>query len=174
MKIRLLTIPLLFCSLLTSHSVMAQGKVETIKKAQLASDNDARGSQKKIDKIDDQTTDMTYKYRQVLKKIENTKAYNAQLGKLITEQAQEKIDMADKIESLKNTNKGIVPLMLKMVETLDQFVELDMPCLPQERTKRTADLNAMMNKADISTSEKFRRVLEGYQVENEYGRTIEA
>ena len=32
----------------------------------------------------------------------------------------------------------------------------------------------MMNRADINSSEKFRRVLEAYQVEVDYGRTIEA
>ncbi|NQZ01695.1 MAG: DUF3450 domain-containing protein, partial [Bdellovibrionales bacterium] len=62
----------------------------------------------------------------------------------------------------------------KMTDTLGQFVELDAPFLPEERQKRVADLKVMLNKANISTSEKFRRILEAYQIENEYGRTIES
>ena len=78
------------------------------------------------------------------------------------------------IEDLKNTSREITPLMVRMVDTLEKFVTLDMPFLPEERTHRVAELKSMLNRADVSVSEKYRRILEAYQVENEYGRTIEA
>jgi hypothetical protein len=64
--------------------------------------------------------------------------------------------------------------MARMISTLKKFIELDVPFLPEERTKRVNDLSAMMERADISVAEKFRRVLEAYQIEVDYGRTIEA
>ena len=47
-----------------------------------------------------------------------------------------------------------------MVENLKAFVNLDIPFLQEERSKRLADLDSAMNRADITTSEKFRRILE--------------
>jgi hypothetical protein len=64
--------------------------------------------------------------------------------------------------------------MARMISTLEEFVALDVPFLEAERSKRINDLNEMMSRADIAVSEKFRRVLEAYQVEVDYGRTIEA
>jgi len=70
--------------------------------------------------------------------------------------------------------RQITPLMMRMITGLDQFVALDVPFLTEERSKRIASLKAMMDRADITSSEKFRRLLEAYQVEVDYGRTIEA
>lgn len=149
-------------------------KLDAATKIKGSTNLEAVKSQKKIDRLADQTQDMLLQYRQTLKKIENAKIYNAQLEKIIAQQIEEKSSIATQIDSLKETNQGIFPLMLKMVDTLKQFVALDVPFLPEEREKRIVDLTTLMDRADISTSEKFRRVLEAYQVENEYGRTIEA
>lgn len=136
--------------------------------------NMAQASQKKIDSLSDQTQTLLMKYRQTLKQIENAKVYNDQLRKIIKTQEEEKVSIKNQIEDLKDTAKGIVPLMVDMVANIKTFVELDVPFLPEERAKRVADLETLLTRADVSTSEKFRRILEAYQVENEYGRTIES
>lgn len=61
-----------------------------------------------------------------------------------------------------------------MIEGLSQFVALDVPFLAEERANRILDLQNMMDRADVSSSEKFRRVMEAYQVEMDYGKSIEA
>jgi len=64
--------------------------------------------------------------------------------------------------------------MQKMLDTLAQFVALDVPFLVEERSRRVTGLQQMMTRADVTISEKYRRILEAYQVEMDYGRTIEA
>ena len=68
----------------------------------------------------------------------------------------------------------VLPLMERMISTLDQFVKLDVPFLIEERTKRVETLKDVLGRADVSNSEKYRRILEAYQIEMEYGRTLDS
>ncbi|MCO4755256.1 MAG: DUF3450 domain-containing protein [Bacteriovoracaceae bacterium] len=167
---------MLMLSLSLSFSVAAEGgkKAKTVTKENKKNMNIGKASQKKVDRLSDQTQAMLMKYRQTLTQIKNAKIYNEQLKKIIKSQTIEKVSIGKQIEELKETNEGIVPLMVSMIENMEKFVSFDVPFLPEERSKRVTDLNNLLSRADISTSEKFRQVLEAYQIENEYGRTIEA
>jgi hypothetical protein len=61
-----------------------------------------------------------------------------------------------------------------MVNTLSSIIENDVPFLMTERLSRVEELKEILIQSNISTSEKFRRVFEAYQIENEYGRTVES
>lgn len=141
---------------------------------QLKNDKLAQKGQKTVDKVDDERQKMFEEYRMTLRKIDSTKAYNKQLVELMQSQDKEKVSLAKQIDSIKGTNKEIVPLMISMVDTIEKMVELDTPFLKEERKNRVDNLKKMMKRADVTTSEKYRRILEAYQIENEYGKTIEA
>lgn len=152
----------------------SKAKLGTNFKEQIKSDQITKDSQKSVDLIQSEKEKLFDEYRKTLQKIENAKIYNAQLEKLLINQDEEKVSLTKQIASIKETNEGVVPFMLQMLETLDKMVTTDTPFLPEERNNRVKDLKEMMNRADVSTSEKFRRILEAYQIENEYGRTLEA
>ena len=149
-------------------------KLKDTQGAQMKVDQAARNSQERVTKMAEKTKSLLHEYRAHLRKIENTKVYNAQLRKLIQSQKEEMVSMTNQIQEVKKTSQGIVPLMLRMTNSLEEFIKLDVPFLPEERQGRLNQIKQMMDKAKVSTSEKFRRVLEAYQIENEYGRTIEA
>ena len=83
-------------------------------------------------------------------------------------------DLNAAIDEVSVIERQITPLMIRMIDGLEQFVQLDVPFLPKERAERIASLKSMMDRADVAASEKFRRVMEAYQVEMDYGRTMEA
>ena len=82
-------------------------------------------------------------------------------------------DLAESIDKVTLIERQITPLMLRMIDGLEQFVNLDMPFLMDERMARIDRLREMMDRADVAVSEKFSQVMRAYQIENEYGRTME-
>jgi hypothetical protein len=130
-------------------------------------------TQKRIDKLDDETKAMLEEYQRLSRELEVLEVYDAQLERLVTSQQAEKTSLQQQMQSLELTQREIVPLMLRMLAWLEEFVAIDQPFLPEERTLRIQQLKALMDRADVSVGEKYRRVLEAYQIEMEYSRTIE-
>jgi len=70
--------------------------------------------------------------------------------------------------------RQIPALIVRMVDGLEEFVELDLPFNEQERDKRVTDMRNLSESASVTDAEKLRRVLESWEIENEYGRDISA
>ena len=131
-------------------------------------------AQKAIEKASDEADKLLTDYRRTLQEIESLRLYNQQLESVVDSQKGELAALHEQIADIDNVERRLGPLMARMIDVLSRFVELDLPFLPKERAKRMDDLRAMMKRSDVSLSEKYRRLMEAYQVENEYGRTIEA
>lgn len=141
---------------------------------QVKTEEAAKASQKRIEALDSETSKMLGDYRQMVAEAQSLKAYNAELAVQVQSQTEQVQAMSKQISEIETTSKEVLPMMQKMLTTLDQFVALDLPFLMEERTNRVAQLKEMMSRADVSTSEKYRRIVEAYQIEMEFGRTIEA
>ena len=70
--------------------------------------------------------------------------------------------------------RQMTPLVIRMIDGLEQFVELDVPFHMDERRRRIAFLRSNLDRSDVTIAEKFRQVLEAYKIESEYGRKIDA
>tara|TARA_B100000768_G_scaffold178992_1_gene195780 strand:- start:2922 stop:3698 length:777 start_codon:yes stop_codon:yes gene_type:complete len=131
-------------------------------------------TQDQIISLDEQTRILLAEFQSTSKEYESLKLYNDQVQKIINSQLNEIENIILKIDELDQTNQRIVPLMLKMIDGLENFIQLDLPFLMTERKDRVINLKTTMDRGDISTSEKFRLITEAYKTELEYGRTIEA
>jgi len=152
----------------------AKGGLDRIVKEQLSSDEAARASQERINKLDDETQRLLSEYRRALADAESYTIYARQLEAQVESQNTEMNAMQQQLVEVETTSREVAPLMERMLETLDRFVALDVPFLLEERRDRVAKLKLMMPRADVTISEKFRRIIEAYQVEMDYGRTVEA
>ncbi len=133
----------------------------------------AKTSQQKIDKIADQTASLLNDFKVVNKQIEGLRVYNSQLEKQLANQLTVISQLEESIANVTVMERQVQPLILKMLDGLEQFVALDVPFHKQEREERLAMLRNNQERADISVAEKFRQVLEAYKIESEYGRKID-
>jgi hypothetical protein len=148
--------------------------LEPLIKEQLAADEAAIGSQERINQLSDETRDMLLQYRQYLTETRNLNEYGRQLSTQVESQESEVALVKQQLVEIENTARNVLPLMEKMLDTLDRFVSLDVPFQLAERRKRVASLKDAMGRADVTISEKYRRIIEAYQIEADYGRTLEA
>ena len=148
--------------------------VNRVIQTQVQAERNAKGTQRQIDNLDDETQAIVADYRATLIEIDSLKSYVAQLERQVAAQQEEIGSIEEQLQQIESTNRGVLPLMEDMITALDQFVALDVPFLPKERSDRVAELETLMSRADISTAEKYRRILEAYQIEMEFGRNIEA
>ena len=133
----------------------------------------AQESQVRVDKVVTQTRTMEDQYRAILKEIDGLLIYNKLLELQIENQERVKVDLEQSIANVAIVNRQIVPVMTRMIDSLEQFISLDVPFLNQERADRVQSLKDLMSRQDVTVAEKFRKVTEAYQIENDYGRTIE-
>jgi hypothetical protein len=135
--------------------------------------NLAQQSQERINNIVEGTRSLEDQYRAINKEIDGLKVYNRLMRAQVEGQAATLEDIALSMDQVDVINRQIFPLMERMIDGLKQSVALDIPFLMDERNKRIADLEAIMERSDVTVAEKFRKVMEAYQIENDYGTTIE-
>ena len=172
-RIHRLWVPLLLVTALSAGSAMA-ANLNDIFGVTDRLNAQAKRSQAKIDALTEETRRLLNEYKTVLKEIEGLRVYNRQLAKQIGNQETEMSKLSVSIDQVTLIERQITPLMMRMIDGLEQFVELDLPFLPDERNNRVENLRSMMDRADVAVSEKFSQILRAYQIENEYGRTMEA
>ena len=169
--------------LLTHTFAWAQSSEEVVDEKELmqqaieieaSSSNDAASRQEFIDNVDSEILVLTGDIQFLSQQLDLTNIYNRQLQELIDSQNAEIISINEQMVELDKTNKGILPTLEEMVSTLESIINNDVPFLLTERKARVAELKDILKQSNISTSEKFRRVFEAYQIENEFGRTIES
>lgn len=134
---------------------------------------DAQKSQVRINKLQDETSDLIAKFKQVSKTIEGLRVYNAQLDKQLASQRDIMARLEESTSQVTVIQRQIQPLVLEMLDAIEQFVQLDAPYRKEDRLERIAKVRSLIDSADVTIAEKFRQVLEIYSIESEYARKVD-
>ncbi len=170
---RLIQVTSLFLALSLSVA-QAQDKTQQLVEKGLDRLADNQAAQQSVDGQLEQIEAMEKAYQDELRLLDGLNMYNAMLQRQLDDQQMQISKFNTSINNATQIERQIMPLLVRMVDALDTFVAVDMPFLMEERTQRVMALRELLHKAEYTTSEKTRRVFEAYQIENEYGYTIES
>lgn len=159
---------------LAGSQVAAADPLNDLHKAEAGIHKAAAKSQDKIGTIYEQTQELLAEYRGVVDERENLKVYNDHVASLVADQ-NTRIESFDRqIAGIDALKAGVVPLMYRMIDTLEAFIDADIPIALDDRKARVERLRDLMTNSNVTTSEQYRLVLEAYEIENSYGDLFNA
>lgn len=133
-----------------------------------------RASQKRIDRIDDETQNLLGDFQTVSQSVDDLRIFNAQLQAQVNGQVKTIADLEQSIDDIATIRRQITPEMVAMVDALEEFVQGDIPFRKEERMERVANLRTYLEDGGITEAERFRLILDAYTQEVEYGRSVES
>ena len=160
-------------SMFSASMATAQSLEKPIEE-QVKANVDGAQSQKRVEEVATATDGLIGEYRLTLKKIESLDIFNNQLKGVVQSQDEELASLQRQIDSVEEVSRSVTPLMLDMIDSLDKFINVDVPFDVENRKNRVNQLRVIMRRSDVADAERYRRILEAYQIENDYGRTIES
>jgi septal ring factor EnvC (AmiA/AmiB activator) len=163
-----------FATVLASASFPLAAQLDAAAQTSQQTAQETEGSQRRIDQLDTQTQALLNDYRANLKQLEQLTRYNASQERQVVAQQREMASLRADIENVSSLQRSVQPLIEDMLAALGKFIEADIPFQPAERSSRLERLEALMDNPDQSAAQRYRLIVEAYQIENEYGRTIEA
>ncbi|HAT42836.1 MAG TPA: hypothetical protein DCS87_14095 [Rheinheimera sp.] len=129
-------------------------------------------SQEKVNNIYEQSQELLAEYRALVEQTENLKVYNDNVNEQVKNQVEEIDSLQKQIGTIEGTKQGIIPLMTKMVDTLEAFIKADMPIDLTKRLERVQHLREYLVNPSINTSEQYRLVLDAYKIEKNLGTVV--
>ena len=114
------------------------------------------------------------RYARLVGDAESIAAHNALVEHQIGTQQTELAELQAQLNGMDATSAEFPALLERMFSALEQFVASDVPFVDpiSDRKARIARLRELMTTEGTSPSERFRRLVEAYQIELEYGRTV--
>lgn len=134
----------------------------------------AQESQERINEIVNDTDRLIGQYKNVLKTVDGLKVYNAQMERSIERQMQAMEELTENIKNVTDVKRQVEPLLVRMIDGLEQFIRNDLPFQLEERLAGLDRVKDLMTNPDVDSSERFRSVFELYQIENDYGRVFQS
>ena len=161
-------------SLVIGSAAMGQTTLTEVLDEGISANQLAQESQARVNEIVDDTDKVITEYKNVLKTVDGLKVYNAQMDRSIERQMQAIQELTDNIKNVTDIKRQVEPLLTRMVDGLETFINNDLPFRLEERLAGLERVKDLMTNPDVDASERFRSVFELYQIESDYGNVFQS
>ena len=154
-----------------------QGRADEVGEAldaSLTAQRAARESQQRVNKLHQETRALHEKRRGAEWQVLQLAAYAEQLEQEALVQERKRVEVEAELERVASTGTDLLPLTQRMLAELEALIARDQPFLQEVRQKRVAEMKVLLDDPQRSIAEKFRRVLEAWRSEVEYGYSLGA
>jgi len=152
-----------------TFGVAAQAQLSSAIKTAERSTAAGAAAQARIDRIDDKVGEVVREYRAALQEKE-TVALNVDQQKIFLKSQENEINsLRSQIDRVGEIQSQLLPMMLRMIGSLEAFIADDVPFQMEEREGRIAKLKELASDPNQSPAELYRQIMNAYQIELSYG-----
>ncbi|MDI6796279.1 MAG: DUF3450 domain-containing protein [Desulfatibacillaceae bacterium] len=130
-------------------------------------------AQKALDDWDREHTELVARYKSLAAQVEQKKALVEDAEGLVQALMEQAASLTARKEQAARMADGIMPFLFEAVSSLKSIVEGGEPFLAEERRLRVEALEKNLADLSVPPGEKFRKVMEAFFLEAEYGNTLE-
>ncbi len=164
---RLISRCLMLCVLLLAAGPRAEPLAEILSSGEQSAAA-GQAAQAEVDRLAEETRRLLEEYKSVGRQIEGLGIHNARLERLHQDQQRRLAELEVAGAGALALQREMAPLLTRMIDSLEQFISLDLPFRLAERNARIAALRRGMESADTPVDMSFRAVLLAYRTELDY------
>lgn len=132
----------------------------------------ARESQQRVDRIAAEIRTLRQQQQDLRGRALQLSVYAAQLELQAKAEEDSRAAIEAQIAGIQKTEAGLLPLAQQMVTDLERFVAADLPFQIERRRGRVQELRQLLADPERNTADKFRRVLDVYRSEVDFGYSL--
>ena len=130
-------------------------------------------TQKTIDTLSDTRRVLFEEYDSLSRELASLSAHNAQLNRMLDDLDEQQRAGEQSLEKLSDTRREILPLLLAMMDWLEQLAQADLPFRVEQHRHELTELRRSLDRGDLDIGTRYQRVLEHYAQAVATGRRVE-
>ncbi|WP_233205300.1 DUF3450 domain-containing protein [Alkalicaulis satelles] len=138
------------------------------------STQDGAQAQEQINQLADAADNAERQYLATREEIESQRIFLEQQRVFLLSQENELTALRSQLERVGSIEVDLAPMLLDMYVALEEFIDSDMPFQLDVRRTRLDRIQTALGDANISAAERYRLLLNAYEIEMGYGRSLRA